>query len=213
LITKIRSESTRDVSITNSVYNIDRSMLPKNFAVAARNWLACSDSDENARDSVLRNIYKDVTEQLSSLELWCLVGDSSWQTNTRVIRHRKLLRRLKDRGVEVTHAKGALEVEIENDGKVRYFCAIQFSEMSIRSVNHLMFEEPCSYIVAIRKSYDINLLISRGWQSPQPVDVDLMVEVVKNDGLLCKRIGEFDDVDVGFVVFAGQDVLSQIEQG
>jgi hypothetical protein len=131
--------------------------------------------------------------------LWCVVGDSVWQSDTRIIRHKKLFKRLKERGVEISHAAHFLEELVESDRKLKLFCAAQLSELSIESVVSLMEEESCSYLIAVPEEFEVHALICRGWNTSELIDTRLLREIVESNGLVLKMVGAFDDPESGVV--------------
>lgn len=138
------------------------------------------------------------------------MGDSAWQSDTRIIRHKKLFKRLKARGVEVTHTTKSIEHMKENDGKLKFFAATCFSELSIDSIVKAIAEEPCSYIVAVPDSFDIDSALCNGWDTSDYVDHNILNNVVQSGGLLFKVVGAFDDQESGFVGYGMPELVTQL---
>jgi hypothetical protein len=207
----IRTVSTMDVSKENETYNISENLLPPNSTVSAIRWLSSSRNHFEARILVLRAIFSLILEKLPDLRLWCIVGDSAWQTDTRIIRHKKLFKRLKARGVEITHANSFIEEIVERDGKLKFFGAAQLSELSIESIVSLMAEESCSYLLAVPEEFGIQAITTRGWDACGTIDSSLLCSVVENNGLILKMIGTFDDPETGFVGLGMPDLVRKLE--
>lgn len=212
LTTDIQIVSTMDVSKQNDTYNINETLIPSSLNVAAISWLHSSISHLEARIFVLRTIFNLILEKFPSLRLWCVVGDSAWQSDTKIIRHKKLFKRLKARGVEIAHADNFAEEMVEVDGKLKFFGAAQLSELAIKSVVRLMTEESCSYIVAVPTEYEINALISKGWDCSEVIDSDLLGRIVENKGLVFKVIGIFDDPESGYVGLGSPSMVRKLAQ-
>ncbi|MBY7903823.1 hypothetical protein KW530_21600 [Vibrio fluvialis] len=208
----IRTVSTMDVFKENETYNLSESSQPLNLKIAAIRWLLSSRNHLEARILVLRLIFNLIVEKLPGLRLWCVVGDSAWQSDTRIIRHRKLFKRLKARGVEISHANNFVEELIECDGKLKFFGAAQLSELAIESVVNLMAEESCSYLIAVPDEFGIHALISRGWSSSGPIDTRLLCNIVENNGLVLKVVGAFDDPESGFVGMGKPEQVKTLAQ-
>ena len=199
MITDIKTTCTMDVSKENDAYNICESNLPTNMKIAACSWLLSSKNHLEARLSILRVIFNLIMIQAPKFKFWYLVGDSAWQDDTRIIRHKKLFKRLKSRGVEITHTKEILECKREHQGKIKFFGATLLSELSIESVVRMIDEEPCSYLIAITEDSDISNVIHSGWENSDFIDKGLLSYVAENNGLIFKVVGEFDDPESGFV--------------
>ena len=212
MTTDIRVDSTMDASKENETYNINEALLPSGLNIAAIRWLLSSRNHLEARVLVLRAIFSLILDKLPSLRLWCVVGDSTWQSDNKIIRHKKLFKRLKARGVEITHADNFAEEILEVDGKLKFFGATQLSELSIESAVKLMGEESCSYIVALPKECEINVLISKGWDAREAIDLSLLGRVVENNGLFFKVIGIFDDPESGYVGLGSPNLVRKLAQ-
>ena len=201
-----------DVSIHNDTYNIRENKLPANMTIAACSWLLSSKNHFEARLSILRVIFNLIMMQIPKLQLWLFVGDSAWQDDTRIIRHKKLFRRLKSRGVEITHAIEFYECMQEYKGKLKFFGASLLSELSIESVVKMVEEEPCSYLVAMADGFDVSAAIQCGWTSNDFVDPDLLSYVVENNGLVFKVVGGFDDLESGFIGLGVPELVKKLAQ-
>lgn len=199
-----------DVSKENETYNLSISSQSTNLTIAAVRWLLSLRNHHEARVLVLRVIFSLIIEKLPDLRLWCVVGDSAWQTDTRVIRHKKLFKRLKARGVDIAYANNFIEEIIESDGKLKFFGAAQLSELAIESVVTLMAEESCSYIIAVPEKFEIHTLISRGLDVNEAIDRNFLCDVVENNGLVLKLIGTFDDPESGFVGMGVPDLVKKL---
>ncbi len=212
LTTVLEHTSTMDVSKENDTYYISEDKLPKNTKVGASSWLLPSTNHFEARLTTLKIIFKLILAKMPNLKLWYLVGDSAWQNDTRIIRHKKLFKRLKARGGGVTHSTESIENVLEREGKLKFFAAACFSELSIDSVVKTIAEEPCSYIVAVPDSFDIDSVLSNGWEMSDYIDRNILSDVVQNNGLLFKVAGSFDDKESGFVGFGRPGVITKLVQ-
>lgn len=199
-----------DVSKENDAYNICESKLPANTKVAAVSWLLSSNTHFDARLSVLRVLFNLIMMQIPKFKLWYLVGDSAWQDDTRIIRHKKLFKRLKSRGVEVTHATEFVEHMREHQGKLKFFGAARLSELSIESVIKMIAEQPSSYLVAMAEDSEIESAVHAGWNASDFIDKGLLSYVAENNGLIFKVVGEFDDLESGFVGFGTPEIVKKL---
>lgn len=212
MTTNLKHTSTMDVSKENDTYYISEDNLTENTKVGASSWLLPTTNHFEARLTVLKIIFKLILVKMPNLKLWYLVGDSAWQNDTRIIRHKKLFRRLKARGVGVTHSTETIENVLEYEGKLKFFSAACFSELSIDSVVKTIAEEPCSYIVAVPDTFDIKSALSNGWEMSDYVDRNILNNVVESSGLLFKVVGAFDDQESGFVGFGMPELVTKLAQ-
>lgn len=212
LTTDLKHTSTTDISKENDTYHIIEDKLPVSTKVGASSWLLPSTNHFEARLTVLKAIFSLLLMKMPNLKLWYFVGDSAWQSDTRIIRHKKLLKRLKARGVEVTHSTKAIEHMKESGGKLKFFAAICFSELSLDSIIKAIAKEPCSYIVAVPDSFDIDSTLCNGWDTSDHVDRNILNNVVLGGGLLFKVVGTFDDQESGFVGFGIPELVTQLMQ-
>ncbi len=212
LTTDLKRTSTTDVSKENDTYHISEDKLLVSMKVGACSWLLPSTSHFEARLTVLKIIFSLILAKMPNLKLWYFVGDSAWQSDSRIIRHKKLFKRLKARGIEVTHTTKSIEHMKESDGKLKFFAATCFSELSIDSIVKAIAEEPCSYIVAVPDSFDIDSALCNGWDASDYIDRNILDNVVQSGGLLFKVIGAFDDKESGFVGFGKPEMVTQLVQ-
>jgi hypothetical protein len=199
-----------DVTKENDTYYISKDNLSENMKVGASSWLLSSTNHFEARVTVLKMIFKLIHTKMPNLKLWYLVGDSAWQNDTRIIRHKKLFRRLDARGGGIEHSTESIENLLEYEGKLKFFSAACISELSINSVVKTITEESCSYIVAVPDSFDIRSILSNGWESTEYVDRHILNNVVEGRGLLFKIVGAFDDQESGFVGFGMPELVTEL---
>lgn len=210
LTTDLKIAITKDVSEDNEVFNITSNQLPENHIIAGVSWILSSRCLNEARTSVLKLIYSDIFQKLDGYALWYFVGNSAWQPDTKIVRYRKLWGGLKARGVDILHACNSHEQILERKGRLKFFGAKRISELSIESVIKSIAEEHCSYLVALPENSDVKLALHNGWCLDNVFDKKLMQYVLDNNGVLLKIVGEFDDVESGFVGLGDMELLEQI---
>lgn len=201
-----------DISKENETYNIGENFKMVNLKIAAVRWQLSSRNRLEARIIILRFIFILIVKKMPKFKLWCIVGDSVWQSDTRIIRHKKLFKRLKDRGVEISHANHFFEEIVELDGRLKLFGAAQLSELSIESVVSLMEEESCSYLIAVPEEFEVHALICRGWNASESIDTRFLCKIVENNGLVLKMVGAFDDPESGFVGMGRPNLVKRLVQ-
>lgn len=208
---ELEHTTTMDISKKNNTYNIRLGKPFEDIKIAASNWLLKSTDYFEARCEALKIISNIISLKTSDLQLWLLVGDSGWQNDTRIIRYKKLLKRLKSRIAEIEFPVGTPEKLLEHEGKIKFFAAVSFNQFSIDSIVKVLEEEKCSYIVAIPDNVEVNSLLVNGWHINNGIDLNILKSVVEKNGLLFKLIGEFDDQQTGFVGFGTPWLIQKIE--
>lgn len=201
-----------DVSKENEAYNIGKEKLPEHTRIAAGSWLSSSGSHYDARLCVLKLIFNLIMDRFPKFTFWYFVGDSAWQDDTRIIRHKGLWKGLHSRGIDVTHSSESCEEMLESDGKLRFFGAKTISELSIESVVKALAEEHCSYLIALPEGTDIKAALRSGWDVFDGFDKSLLKYVMKNKGLIFKVVGEFDDPQSGFVGLGEPELVKKLVQ-
>jgi len=204
----IEVTSTNDVSKKNDVYNIRNSDLLKDEIIAASSWISFSTCRNEARSKILRLIFKQAMNKTPKYNFWCFIGNSTWQDDTRIVRHRKLWKALHARGIDISHCMDSHEEVIEGDGKLRFFGAKLFSELSIKSVISAIEEERCSYLVFLPESISLEPALLKGWNVYNGFDEDLLKFTLDNEGVIFKAVGEYDDPDSGFVGLGSPRLIS-----
>lgn len=209
MTTDIRVVSALDLFVDNEVMNLGRRHLPKGNTLAGVCWYVVDISACEALLSVLRFVYGMIGKKIPGYRMWLLVGNSAWQPDTRIVRYRKLWGALAARGIEISHASGMQEVMCESQGKLKFFGAAQLSELSVGSVAKVLLEERCTYVVVLPSSIGPEDILSIGWSGELAEDSEVIASLIKCDGLLIKRFGEFDDEERG-LVSVGQPELIKL---
>ena len=212
MITDIRSASAEDLSVDNEVMNFRRAPLPESNTLAGASWstLVISSSPYEALLSVFRFVYSLIEKKLPDYEIWLLIGDSLWQRDTRIVRYYKLWGGLKARGIEILHASHAQVVMLEAEGKLKFFGATQLSELSAGSAVKVLLEEHCTYLVALPRHLEPQDILGIGWSGRFAEDSSVIAYISKSGGLLLKRIGEFDDEDIGLAAIGQPELVKAL---
>lgn len=206
MTTDIRVVSAPDLSVANEVINLSCVPLPEDEVLAGVYWFSVGCSACEALQSVLRFVYGLIVKKMPGYRVWLLVGNSAWQPDTRIVRHRKLWGALTARGINISHSCNAQEVMREEDGALKFFGSVQLSELSTESVVNVLLEENCSYIVALPGTIEPDNFVDIGWSGDLSGDFKIIETLIKCGGLLFKRSGEFDDKEKG-IVGVGQPAL------
>ena len=199
MTTDIHILSATNLFDENEVLDPELISFPKNKEIGGCCWLVESQSVYEGLLRVLKFVYGLVRDVLPKHQVWLLVGSSAWQPDTRVVRYHKLWNALALRGLEISHSCNAEEVMHERDGKIKFFGAARLSELSIPSVVKVLIEERAAYLAVLPGSLGVRDILKEGWIGDLAEDSELVGKVVEDGGLIARRIGEFDDQEVGIL--------------
>ena len=160
--------------------------------------------------SVLAFVYSLAVKKIPGHDFWLLLGNSAWQSDTRMVRYRKLWGALKFRGHEVVGGADLQESLIEMGGKLKFFGALRLSELSFNTAIGALLAERCSYFVLLPRGYRVRSVLCKGWSGQLTEDLDFIDCICKENGLIFKSVGEFDDVERGFVSIGSTELIRQL---
>lgn len=207
---EIKTTTADDISVVNEVLNFNCSHLPKEKIFSGASWVVPLAVSADALLLVTQFVFELIKQKLSGYTVWLLVGTATWQPDTRIVRHTKLWNSLKSRGVEISHVSSLQEVTVEGGGKVKFFGAAKLSDLSIPSVVKILLEERCTYISAVPDPIAIQGLLELGWSGDFDDDFELINYLGRNDGLIFKKLGEFDDLERGLAVVGTSMVVNEL---
>ncbi|MBW3527068.1 hypothetical protein KO533_10910 [Shewanella sp. NKUCC05_KAH] len=210
MITDIQVVSAPDLSVENSVMNFRDVIFPVGLSLAGTCWSITGLPQAESLETVLRFVMKEVKRKMSGFSMWLLIGHSAWQPDTRIVRYHKLWGSLKARGVNIPLGEHPQEFLLESDGRLKYFGALRISEVSIESVAQLLLRERCAYLALVPDHTELTQSLKKGWSGELYEDLSLLTCISQSNGLLLKRIGEFDDKEWGILAIGNQSVLSSV---
>ncbi|WP_175654041.1 hypothetical protein [Pseudomonas sp. Marseille-P9899] len=160
--------------------------------------------------SVLAFVYGLSSKNIPGHDFWLLLGNSAWQSDTRMVRYRKLWGALKFRGHEVLGGADLQESLIELGGKIKFFGALRLSELSFNTAIGALLSERCSYFALLPSGYEVRSVLCKGWSGQLTEDLNFIDCICDENGLVFKSIGEFDDVERGFVSIGSTELITQL---
>lgn len=199
MTTDIFIKSCPDIFSDNDIVKTGNSERPKGELAVAR--FLHEGVRERSLSFVLVFLFDLIKRKYPSHDFWLFVTNSSWQTDTRIVRHRRLWGSLKFRGFELKGCDLEQELLVIRDGEIKFFCATRLSKISLSDVAKLILEERCSYILAVPDGFDVNCALRIGWSGVMQDDLKYMEYVALSGGIILKALGEFDDPDSGFLCF------------
>ena len=206
MTTEIGKTFTRDITQENETYNFCESLL-SGVKVGASSWmLKTFKNKDEARLDVLNAIVGRISQADPKISFWCWLGDSVWQNDTKIIRYKRLWKRIKDRGIALPDAE-SFEKFLVNEGKLKFFGAFALTESSMKNAINLISLEKYVYVIALPSSVDIRETLNMYSDNFQ---LELLRIIANVNGYLCKAVGEFDDIETGFVVFSNPNHIENL---
>lgn len=209
-INGIEMDSSKDLFSPNKVMNLPKAKS-ENLKLSGVSWVSARSFKNDSLSDVLEIAFHQIFRNVQSYEIWVLVGTSSWQPNTAMVKYRQLWGALKLRGFRI--AQNGIEVKsktIEIDGRLKFFCAAKIREVDVADVSQLLREERCAYIVALPRNLDVSSLLDFGWSGDLQDDMKFISDVVALGGIVVKKIGEFDDSEQGVVAIGSPVVITNL---
>lgn len=204
-------ESAQDLSVKNSVINLSNINLALRGPLAGISWSACSHVAYNAQLIVLNTVLKLLKIKKPSFEVWLLIGTSSWQPNTRIVRYNKLWGALMARGFKLPTWKESMkEVIIESDKKLKIFGMARLVDFNIEDIVKILSMEQCTYLAAVPSSLLLHEVLNVGWSGNLNEDARIIDLLVESEALLLKQFGEFDDSERGIIVVGNQSSVKAL---
>ncbi|MGC5809622.1 hypothetical protein LDP04_24375 [Ralstonia pseudosolanacearum] len=198
-----------DVFSENEIISLRRDLFPESFSASVAEWVAGRFSAPSPLDFIFKSFRKKFIEYFDAYEFWLLMGDSVWQSDTKLARHKGLFGKLKLGGADFGSNLERYESVIERDGKIKFFGAIRLEE-DVDDLLKFMQPGSCTYIVARDRNSSWPFPISAGWSGEWRQDIDAISSIVGNGGILLRRTGFFDDPEIGLQALGPPEILGKI---
>jgi hypothetical protein len=155
-----------------------------------------------AKREVLTLILDTVRMVFPKYSLWLFTGNSAWQDDTRIIRHKGFWSFLARVLAGQAKPQEFYEEIVTAKGKLKFFGAMPISQLSIDSILKVLKYERTTCLIAFPRELDdeVRLLLRQGWTADRVLDVPLLASIAQNNALLFRPFGEFDDREGGFYV-------------
>jgi hypothetical protein len=210
MTTEIKVLSTQDAFCENDLLLLDRNAYPEDVCLGVMCWETSRTSSSDPIAEVLSFVISQTSEQLVGHEFWLLIGNSTWQPDTRIVRYRKIFNSLSFRGVDLSVLAERSESSIEHDGKIKFFGAGRFDASLAGTVASAIKEEDCSYLVVLPRQTGLLFPLSTGWSGDLFRDQPLIESVIGRGGVILRRTGYFDDPEIGLLALGNPTVLAKI---
>ncbi|WP_246791932.1 hypothetical protein [Burkholderia perseverans] len=209
MIIDIRSKFEKDIFHENDLIFMNKSKPLEGFFLSAAEWTLPRDEGRNFL-KILMHVFNLIRSRLVGYDLWLFVGDEAWQEDNRIVRYRKCFDALRLEGVDFTPITEKFEFSIECDKRVKFFGVVKLNNSLISIVPMTMSPRSCTYIVATKKGCEFKSAILSGWTGQWDGDGALIASLAKQDGFLLRRVGYFDDPDVGLVAVGNASTINRL---
>lgn len=210
MTTNIRAVSAPDLSVDNDVINLGGIDLEEGRKIAGVCWTVRKQVAEKSLIIVLDHLLETIRRNLPEHGVWLLVGNSTLQKKTRIVKYRGLWGALAARGIIFNHANSAKEVVRELPEGLRFFGSLKLFEVDLDGAAKALLEEVCSYIFVMPSDTNMEDFLESGWTGDFFEDAEIVSRVVSYDGMMIKRYGQFDDEEKGVVGVGSPRLVSMI---
>lgn len=198
-----------DVFSENEIISLDRDSFSECFSASVAEWVVGRVGVPNPLDEIFKLLRAKFRENFDAYDFWLLMGDSVWQSDTKLARHKGLFGKLKLGGEDFGSNAECCEAVIEQDGKIKLFGAIKMEE-EVDDISKFMRPGSCTYIAARDRNSDWKFPIYAGWSGEWRQDIDVISKIVGNGGVILRRTGFFDDPEIGLQALGSQEILRRI---
>ncbi|MGY4535553.1 hypothetical protein ACVW0Y_004708 [Pseudomonas sp. TE3786] len=210
MITDIKLLVSSDVSETNEVLHIP--------SLDRREWKNISAASffvsERSFESIVK-VFKFLGCRLMDgrpgYEFILLVGNETWQPNSKVVKYRKLWGAIKFNGIDIPEEVRFPEVCLEDAKGLKFYGGARLTCDLYDIAVKVLFAERASYIVAVPKGLDLDDLLINGWSGKLQSDIELVKFVSSRKGLVLKRFGDFDDPEGGFIAIGNPEIIAELK--
>lgn len=200
---KVDLFTTDDVTEQNDTYNL---FVPKGFGkIGAVRAELVSEERSEAFVNVLCEIYPAISACLVSGKLWLLVADNSWVPDNRIARWKN---KQKSDAVSTGTEPTRMFEEHVRKGRLRFFSAELLSDHDLPDLARNARQSDCSFLIYVPEHLDVSVLLKHGWESKFENSLDLL-RLVCPEGFVLKPFGEFDDLETGWQILAGSDLVTR----
>ncbi|MGE0331392.1 MAG: hypothetical protein AB7P37_11925 [Ramlibacter sp.] len=211
MTTSIALARAQDLFTDNEVVDFKQAKALPQIGVAGASWVASGASLHETLSLVLKFVLSLVKDRLPSTEIWLLVGTRAWQPGARVVRHYKLWDALQQRGIKIPNGSQLTEeVVVESKSGIKFFGAAKLLEFAAGDVAQVLLAEHCTYLIAVPADFSIHAVLRVVWSGDLQIDSELIGLVAEADGLLLKKLGEFDDPERGVVAIGRPRVVNAL---
>jgi hypothetical protein len=200
-----------NLRVANEVFDLSQINIPSEIPLSGASWISSERASFETFSAVFKSFDNCVKKRLSRFRLWLIVGTVAWQSNTRVVRHYGLWGSLLARGLrspELGHQRS--EKMKGSSERVKFFGTFRISPLSAYDAVNILLSEECAYIVALPEDNSPNDFLTVGWTGSLNSDGDLLSTLININALLVKKVGEFDDPEVGLLTIGSPHLIESL---
>lgn len=176
--------------------------------VAAEIWTNASCGNvSQARSDLLQQCISRLRKRHPSWALWLLAAHKALQPDSSMVRHYRLWASLARRGIAIPTGKQLGQGLRTQDGRIRFFGAIELELNQLHALNPVMETE--SAVVAFgdsaRITHAVEQLATNGWSvAREGVSEDILNVLCPREGSVLSVFGEFDDREVAVAIMGAK---------
>ena len=165
-----------------------------------------------ARQTMLREVVALVVGADSHVRHILLVGHTTWQPSTRIVRYNRLWKSIAKRS-PLPGGMRSSEYMIESHRGVKYFGYIELDHVDAVLTASLYDVEPACNLIALydSKTEILDNLAQQGWDTPVfTPPLPILKMLCRNDAALYRSVGTFDDREQGAALISKEERIRRV---
>ncbi|MEQ5776520.1 hypothetical protein J4E05_13390 [Thalassospira sp. NFXS8] len=195
-VTEIYAEN---LNAPNDVYLLENQLA--DLKLAGFTWLTSMRHKNNGLNILFNHVFEEIRSWDTSLTPTLISGNSAWRLETRITNYKKYLKHRQETLSQSSSFKESIEEKITRNKEVKYFAAAKLKKENLIDAFDILMSDRITAIAFTNGEKDTHDLLCNGWEDEYPVDHDLLARICRNGGILLKKVGEFDDLKIGFTAF------------
>ncbi|CAG2153655.1 hypothetical protein CUPL110328_25460 [Cupriavidus plantarum] len=144
-------------------------------------------------------------------DLFVLIGDSTWQPNTRVVRHLGATGRRRPGGIDFGSPPEVTGLVENEEAGLKFFGMTKISADALDKLPAVLTAGACCYLVALPSDEHWRPSLEEGFSGDWRADFALISAIAEHGGILMRRVGFFDDPEIGLEGIADAAVLASLD--
>jgi len=200
-----------DISIPNSVYNFDSMPDKEALGIAAFSFFYSRVRFNKQEKIDLISFFID--SLFSGLDGWNVrlyLSNRSWQPNTKLMRYKGFARRL---GLQKRKCECEISINeqvYDSADGIKFLVDMDVSTITSQSIAELILDEINNYLVVFPNNINPDRGLVRPIEDDFLKDYDFFRKIFEKNGVIIRKIGAFDDPEIGFVGFGNPELCCQI---
>jgi hypothetical protein len=177
-------------------------------SIAAALWSVKSQNSFIAAEATLKELHQSIDLLCPKYVCSLLIGSSTWQPNTRIVRYYGLKGAMERQGFLTPPME---EIILETENKIKYF-GISVIKNESSWLPKILVGQPNCYLCVTKNPLGISNIPKTGWTGNYAMDLDFILNIAFAGGILIKRFGDFDDIERGLLMVGSSDLIEKMSR-